>query len=187
MKVSLDFPRWLAISRNSPCYVRGPQDRSRINLVQKRKPVAFWATTGIRKDLLHLFPMFSSLLTLEALISSSAKHSAMVLMFLKAASRAPVHSSHIAWLTRRRGDTSTAWRRTVPARPIRVESSRGPEFMMANTKIWNKNQRRPWISNQIHFQSQCASDFVFTLFSIVARISTKTSLKWTRSSGYFLA
>ena len=34
--------------------------------------------------------------TLAALMSSSAKHSAIVLMFLKAASRAPVHSSQIA-------------------------------------------------------------------------------------------
>lgn len=33
---------------------------------------------------------------LAALMSSSARHSAMVLMFLKAASRAPVHSSQIA-------------------------------------------------------------------------------------------
>merc|ERR1719270_1391482 len=58
-------------------------------------------------------------------MSSSAKHSAMDLMFLKEASRAPVHSSQMAWLTRRRGDTSTACLRTVPARPILVESSRG--------------------------------------------------------------
>ena len=72
-------------------------------------------------------------LTLAALMSSSLRHSAMDLMFLKAASLAPVHSSQMAWLTRRSGDTSTAWRRTVPARPILVESSRGPELMMALT------------------------------------------------------
>ncbi|KAH3794287.1 hypothetical protein DPMN_147818 [Dreissena polymorpha] len=71
--------------------------------------------------------------TLAALMSSSARHSAMDLMFLKEASRVPVHSSQMAWLTRRRGDTSTAWRLTVPARPIRVESSRGPLLMMAVT------------------------------------------------------
>ena len=34
--------------------------------------------------------------TLAALISSSATHSAIVLMFLKAASRAPVHSNQMA-------------------------------------------------------------------------------------------
>ncbi|RNA23718.1 hypothetical protein BpHYR1_050243 [Brachionus plicatilis] len=34
--------------------------------------------------------------SLAALINSSAKHSAIVLMFLKAASRAPVHKSHKA-------------------------------------------------------------------------------------------
>lgn len=37
------------------------------------------------------------LLTLAALMSSSAKHSAMVLMLRKAASRAPVQSSQMAW------------------------------------------------------------------------------------------
>lgn len=39
----------------------------------------------------------------------------------------------LTWLTRRRGDTSTACLLTVPARPIRVESSRGPELMIALT------------------------------------------------------
>lgn len=37
--------------------------------------------------------------TLAALISSSARHSAMVLMFLKAASLAPVHNSQMACRT----------------------------------------------------------------------------------------
>lgn len=71
---------------------------------------------------------------LAALISSSAKHSPIVLMLRKAASLAPVHSNQIAWLTRRNGDTSTACLLTVPARPIRVESSLGPELMMAVTR-----------------------------------------------------
>jgi hypothetical protein len=35
--------------------------------------------------------------TLAALMSSSATHSAIVLMFLKAASRAPVHSNQMAY------------------------------------------------------------------------------------------
>ena len=35
--------------------------------------------------------------TLAALMSSSARHSAIVLMFLNAASRAPVHNSQIAY------------------------------------------------------------------------------------------
>lgn len=74
--------------------------------------------------------------TFEAFINSSAKHSAMVLIFLNAASRAPVQRSQIAWFTRLNGATSTACLRTVPARPIRVESSRGPELMIASTKIW---------------------------------------------------
>lgn len=75
-----------------------------------------------------------SSLTLEALMSSSDKHSAMDLMFRKEASRAPVHKSQIAWLTRLKGATSTACRRTVPALPIRVESSRGPLLTMASHK-----------------------------------------------------
>lgn len=37
------------------------------------------------------------------------------------------------WLTRRRGETSTACRRTVPCDPIRVESSRGPVATTAST------------------------------------------------------
>merc|ERR1719153_365465 len=73
---------------------------------------------------------------LAALMSSSERHSAIDLMFLKEASRAPVHRSQMAWLTRLRGDTSTACLLTVPARPIRVESSRGPELMMALTTTW---------------------------------------------------
>lgn len=74
--------------------------------------------------------------TLAAFINSSAKHSAIVLMFLKAASRAPVHRSQIAWFTRRRGETSTACLLTVPARPIRVESSLGPLLIIAFTNTW---------------------------------------------------
>ena len=73
-----------------------------------------------------------------ALISSSAKHSAIVLMLRNAASLAPVQSNQIAWFTRRSGETSTAWRLTVPALPILVESSRGPELIIAVTKTWNK-------------------------------------------------
>lgn len=42
----------------------------------------------------------------------------------------------IDWLTLRRGDTSTAWRRTVPCEPIRVESSRGPVLTIASTRTY---------------------------------------------------
>src|SRR3569833_406498 len=78
---------------------------------------------------------YELLLPLAALMSSSARHSAIDLTFRNDASRAPVVSRAMAWLTRRRGDTSTAWRRTVPADPIRVESSRGPQLTMASTAI----------------------------------------------------
>ena len=137
--------------------------------------------------------------TFAALMSSSERHSAMDLMFLKAASLAPVQRSQIAWrgenstficmnywrvtderehsrfrgkkclhhllsnnvgnktslscwepstlsdhhsptwLTLLRGDTSTAWRLTVPALPMRVESSRGPELMIAFTTTFDKH------------------------------------------------
>lgn len=40
------------------------------------------------------------------------------------------------WFTRRNGDISTAWRRTTPAEPTRVESSRGPALMMASTNTF---------------------------------------------------
>jgi len=40
----------------------------------------------------------------------------------------------LTWLTRLSGDTSTACLLTVPARPIRVESSLGPELIIADTK-----------------------------------------------------
>lgn len=50
------------------------------------------------------------------------------------------------WLTLLSGDTSTACRLTVPARPIRVESSLGPELMMAVTRtcrgFCNQSQSR---------------------------------------------
>src|SRR3990167_8860067 len=42
----------------------------------------------------------------------------------------------MAWLTRRRGETSTAWRRAVPPPPMRVASSRGPELLTASTRTW---------------------------------------------------
>lgn len=50
------------------------------------------------------------------------------------AKRTPVVRRETDWLTRRRGETSTAWRRTVPWEPIRVESSRGPVLTMASTR-----------------------------------------------------
>merc|ERR1712072_404015 len=73
-------------------------------------------------------------LPLAAFIISSAKHSGMVFKFPKAAFLEPVTINQMAWLTRRIGDTSQAWRLTEPARPILVESSRGPPFIMAETK-----------------------------------------------------
>lgn len=60
-------------------------------------------------------------------------------MLRNAASRAPVQSNQIAWLTLLKGDTSTACLLTVPARPIRVESSLGPELMIAVTKTYNNS------------------------------------------------
>merc|ERR1719147_422284 len=88
----------------------------------------------------------------------------MVLMLRKAASRAPVHSSQMAWLTRRRGDTSTAWRRTVPARPILVESSLGPELMIAFTTTWRGfSPVRRWIISKLCFTILTVINF-FPLF-----------------------
>ncbi len=77
---------------------------------------------------------------LAAFMSSSARHSLMVLTLRKAASRAPVVSSQMAWLTRRSGEISTAWRRTTPAEPMRVASSRGPLRMVG----WGGGWHHEW-------------------------------------------
>jgi hypothetical protein len=67
---------------------------------------------------------------------SDLRHSEMLLTLRKDDSRTPMVMSETAWLTRRRGETSTAWRRTVPWEPIRVESSRGPVLTIASTRTW---------------------------------------------------
>ena len=117
-----------------------------IQFKRKKKHIFFWFEKTKNFYLLDTATLSNSSLflnayelgdSLAALISSSAKHSAMVLMFRKADSRAPVHNNQMAWLTRLSGETSTAWRLTVPARPILVESSLGPLFLMASTKIFN--------------------------------------------------
>ena len=59
------------------------------------------------------------------------------IIVLKGTTVVPVQMSQIAWLTRRRGDTSTACLLTVPARPIRVESSLGPLLAIASTNTCN--------------------------------------------------
>merc|ERR1719320_1250112 len=93
---------------------------------------------------------------LAALMSSSLRHSAMLLMLRKAASRAPVQRSQIAWLTLLRGDTSTACLLTVPARPIRVESSRGPELMIAlTTTCRGFSPVRRWMISKEFDNSDC--------------------------------
>lgn len=71
-----------------------------------------------------------------ALINSSARHSAIDLTFRKEASLAPMVIKAIAWLTLRSGETSTACRLTVPAEPILVLSSLGPQLTIASTAIW---------------------------------------------------
>merc|ERR1711913_154547 len=113
---------------------------------------------------------------LAALISSSARHSAMVLMFLKAASRAPVHSSQTAWLTLLRGDTSTACLLTVPARPIRVESSRGPELMMALTRTWRGfSAVRRWMISKLCLTMRTVMSFLPLLRPCIMRELTNLS------------
>ena len=58
--------------------------------------------------------------------------------------RTPVVRRATAWFTRRRGETSTACRRTVPCEPIRVESSRGPVLTIASTRTYRAivNQKK---------------------------------------------
>src|ERR1700753_3960829 len=71
---------------------------------------------------------YELLLPLAALMSSSAKHSAMLLTLRKDASRAPIVRRAMAWLTRRRGETSTACLRAVPAETKLGLFSRGPQL-----------------------------------------------------------
>merc|ERR1719322_178129 len=98
---------------------------------------------------------------LAALMSSSLRHSAMLLMLRKAASRAPVQRSQIAWFTLLRGETSTACLLTVPARPIRVESSRGPELMIAFTTTWRGfSPVRRWMISKACFTILTVSSFL---------------------------
>lgn len=94
-------------------------------------------------------------LPLAALISSSARHSAMVLMLRNALSRAPVVISQMAWLTRRSGDTSTAWRRTTPALPMRVASSRGP--LHAGGRAWHPGHQHAAARGRTRNRNCCGS------------------------------
>eukprot|EP01083_Nonionella_stella_P146926 462754_1 len=87
---------------------------------------------------------------------SSAKHSAIDLMFLNAERLAPATIKDIAWLTRVKGDTSTACLRTTPALPTRVESSRGPPFSSACNKICNGFVSFP-------FMTEIISNALFTM------------------------
>merc|ERR1711903_49127 len=70
---------------------------------------------------------------LAALMNSSARHSAMVLMLRKAASRAPVVRSQMAMLTRRRGETSMAW---IGFSPVRRWMISQVCFMMRTARIF---------------------------------------------------
>merc|ERR1719397_2044550 len=113
---------------------------------------------------------------LAALISSSLRHSAMLLMFLKAASRAPVHRSQIAWLTLLKGGTSTACLLTVPARPIRVESSRGPELMMALTTTWSGfSPVSRWMISKLCFTILTVINFLPLFLPCIIRELTRRS------------
>ena len=124
-------------------------------------------------------------------MSSSARHSAMDLMFLNADSRAPVQSSHMAWLTRLRGDTSTAWRRTVPARPMRVESSRGPLLMMALTKTCRGFYREGKGKGKFYSKNLQFADFGLHIFqqlwcsfsALYKKKSKEERKKWWNESG----
>ena len=96
-------------------------------------------------------------------------------MLRKAASRAYTQTNHIhntpvvnrvkAKLTRRKGDTSTAWRRTTPEVPIRVESSRGPAFETASTRTW----RGFFSVIKLMISKACSTIFIAFIFFPVLR------------------
>merc|ERR1712018_476094 len=113
---------------------------------------------------------------LAALISSSARHSAMVLMLRKAASRAPVQRSQMAWFSLLRGDTSTACLLTVPARPIRVESSRGPELMMALTNTWRGfSPVKRWMISKLCLTILTVNSFLPLFLPCIIKLLTRRS------------
>ena len=65
---------------------------------------------------------------------SSARISAIFLVFLKDLSLAYLAIKNIAWLILLKGETSTACLFTFPPFPILVESSLGPQLPSASTK-----------------------------------------------------
>ena len=76
---------------------------------------------------------YESVELLLALMSSSARHSAIVRDDLKADFLQPSVMRPSAWFTLLSGDTSHACLRTVPPTPIRVESSLAPQYWTALT------------------------------------------------------
>lgn len=83
--------------------------------------------------------------TLAALMSSSARHSAMVLMFRKAASRAPVHSSQMAWGA---GGLVSLGRRTPYTRQaVRAPDSRRPKTRPSGNET-GVPRPGPWMENE---------------------------------------
>merc|ERR550519_77024 len=113
---------------------------------------------------------------LAALMSSSDRHSAIDLMLRNEASRAPVHSSQIAWLTLLSGDTSTACLLTVPARPILVESSLGPELMMALTNTWRGfSPVKRWMISKLCLTIRTVISFLPLFRPCIIRELTKRS------------
>ena len=76
------------------------------------------------------------MLFFSTLMSSSAKHSAMVLVALYECSLAPWVIKQMAWLTLLKGETSTACFLTTPPAPILVESSLGPANNKALTTTY---------------------------------------------------
>lgn len=92
---------------------------------------------------------------------SSAKHSAMVFIFLKAWSLDPLQMLLIAWLTLLRGETSTACFLTTPPEPILVESSRAPAIITAPTKTSSGLRPvRMWIISKQCFTILIAISFL---------------------------
>ena len=80
------------------------------------------------------------------------------------------------WLTLLRGDTSTACLLTVPARPIRVESSRGPELMMAWTRIWRGlSPVRRWMISKLCFTILTVNSFLPLFLPCIIRLFTRRS------------
>jgi hypothetical protein len=119
---------------------------------------------------------------LEARMSSSARHSATVLMVLRAFFLATRQSWKRAKLTLLKEETSTACLLATPPFPILVESSLGPELQTALTTTWTGLSPVVWwMISRAHLMILMALTFLTSVSSFEHK-ATNESLNKRASS-----